>query len=143
MRRRYTFQQLLICAQQHIQQRWLSGQSVRPVSEMWWVLSSTASYQRRYKMALDASMLSAQHIRICLVSRSSQTSLANEMASIRSKRSKVINISRNNLFKLLVRVISTRSSILIVVSFQIKKMTKEVNMLWHETTCANNVTISI
>ena len=47
---------------------------VRPVSRRSMVRSPTASYQRRYKMVQDASLLSAQLIRTDLASLSSQTS---------------------------------------------------------------------
>ena len=54
--------------------RWLSGKSVRPVSGSSWVRSPTASYQRRLKMILDVSLLSADRY---MASLSSQTSFKN------------------------------------------------------------------
>ena len=51
------------------------------------------------KMVPDASLLSAQHIRTGLASLSSQTSLKKEMDTIRNERSRVINISWDNLFR--------------------------------------------
>ena len=47
-----------------------------------WVRSPTASYQRRYKMVPDASLLGAQHIRIGLASLSSLNSIWNERSRV-------------------------------------------------------------
>ena len=51
------------------------------------------------KMVPDASLLGAQHIRTSLAPLSSQTSLKKEMDTIRNERSRVINISWDNLFR--------------------------------------------
>ena len=51
------------------------------------------------KMVPDASLLSAQHIRTGLASLSSQTSFKKEMDTIWNERSRVINISWDNLFR--------------------------------------------
>jgi len=50
------------------------------------------------KMVPDTSLLSDQHIRIGLASLSSQTSLK-KLDFIRNERSRVINISSDNLFR--------------------------------------------
>jgi len=51
------------------------------------------------KMVPDASLLSAQHIRIYLACLSSQTSLKNKMDFIWNERSIVINKSWDNLLR--------------------------------------------
>jgi len=48
---------------------------------------------------MHASLLSAQHIRIGLASLSSQTSLKNEMDTIRNERLRVVTLSWDNLFR--------------------------------------------
>ena len=50
------------------------------------------------KMVPDASLLGAQHIRRGLASLPSQTSLKKEIDTIQNERSRVINISWDNLF---------------------------------------------
>jgi len=50
-------------------------------------------------MVPDASLLGARHIRTGLASLSSQTSFKKEMGTIRNKRSRVVNISCDNLFR--------------------------------------------
>jgi len=50
-------------------------------------------------MVPDASLLGAQHIRTDLAPLSSQTSLKKKMDTIRNERSRVINISWDNLFR--------------------------------------------
>ena len=51
------------------------------------------------KMVPDVVLLSAQHIRTGLASLSSQTSFKKEMDTIWNERSRVINISWDNLFR--------------------------------------------
>ena len=51
------------------------------------------------KMIPEASLLGAQHIRTGLASLYSKTSLKKEMDTIWNERSRVINISWDNLFR--------------------------------------------
>ena len=84
------YQPLMMCSPQ----RWLSGQSVRPVSGRSWVRSPTASYLRRYKNGTRCFL--AQ--RSAYKDRSGFSLLSNlvqkkEMDTIWNERSRVINIS--------------------------------------------------